>query len=720
MRSPFLTAPLAILAVTILALSGCPEEGTDPPVLSISAERLDFGTVNVGLDSTLTFTLRNDGGGTIDIFSLTLLEGSESIWSVVRDPDDVIEAGQSLLVSVTFTPSSEGQDLGRIQIRTSDPESPSQFVVLDGTGGPSVMDGDGDGYSPADGDCNDDNAAMFPGNSEVCDGLDNDCDGNLLPTEGDEDNDGFALCDDDCNDTNGDIYPGAPEICDGEDSDCDGVNADFDDADLDSFTPCQGDCDDFEPLSFPDNPETCDLVDNNCSGIVDDLDADGDGHSPCASGGDCNDADPFIFPVVVDPAAGGGGDGTDAAPYNSIQAGLDNLDSVCRTIALAEGSYSFSGTVDGVEVTLVGQSRDGVVVGPDGAGFFQVTNNGSLTLSSMTLTGFVGAADGGALSATNADLTLDDLQIESNSTSGDGGAIAIFTGELTLSNTTFLSNSAGDDGGAIALVSSTLTDLGGNHFEDNSGVRGGAMIADGSLITLQGSTFHENTAMDDGGALMLNGLPTMEIGNLELFGNTAGLTGGGIAVNNTNDPDGFLRNLELRNNVAGDVAGGGSIGSGGGIYVGGNVAAFVMANNTLTENGAVDEGGGIFIDADNASGVFAASNIVAYSGGSSGFEVRSTVGGTYMANTTFGTGAVNADFAGDVAGGTDDNSVINPEFTVFSPDGDPYNDLSSLQGSSPMLNSGLENSDAPAGYPDWDDADGTRNDRGATGGPAGL
>jgi len=219
---------------------------------------------------------------------------------------------------------------------------------------------------------------------------------------------------------------------------------------------------------------------------------------------------------------------------------------------------------------------------------------------------------------------------------------------------------------------------------------------------------------------MLIGLPQMQITGLELLGNTAGLTGGGVAVNNTNDTDGFIRNSAIRNNVAGDISGGGTVGNGGGIYVGGNVAGFIIANNTLTENGAVNEGGGIHVDADDASDLFAASNIVGWSAGDSGFEVRSGVGGTYMANTAFGTGAVDADFVGDVEDNTDGNNVVNPQFDTFSPDGDPYNDLVTLQSGSPMRDTGLDEADAPSGYPDWDDTDGSQNDRGATGGPAGL
>jgi hypothetical protein len=40
-------------------------------------------------------------------------------------------------------------------------------------------DGDGDGYSECDGDCNDASSAVHPGGSEACDGLDNDCNGSI-------------------------------------------------------------------------------------------------------------------------------------------------------------------------------------------------------------------------------------------------------------------------------------------------------------------------------------------------------------------------------------------------------------------------------------------------------------------------------------------------------------------------------------------------------------
>ncbi|HBB40881.1 MAG TPA: hypothetical protein DC005_05495, partial [Proteobacteria bacterium] len=42
---------------------------------------------------------------------------------------------------------------------------------------PNDVDDDGDGFTENQGDCDDSNANRFPGNPELCDGVDNDCDG---------------------------------------------------------------------------------------------------------------------------------------------------------------------------------------------------------------------------------------------------------------------------------------------------------------------------------------------------------------------------------------------------------------------------------------------------------------------------------------------------------------------------------------------------------------
>jgi hypothetical protein len=237
-------------------------------------------------------------------------------------------------------------------------------VVGDGL---ETADGDGDGFLASE-DCNDSDSSINSGAVEVCDGLDNDCDGEVDEGVADSwyqdlDGDGFGdpateelACEgedgrvanaDDCSDSDPDSYPGAAERCDGVDNDCDEIldedlvstwyadrdgdghgdlAAPVDDCDPEAgFVASADDCDDAEPLAFPGGEEVCDEIDNDCDGFVDEdvsitfyADRDGDGYGVfhdttdacsqpegyAANPEDCDDAADMVNPAATEVCNG--------------------------------------------------------------------------------------------------------------------------------------------------------------------------------------------------------------------------------------------------------------------------------------------------------------------------------------------------------------------------------------------------------------------------------
>jgi len=175
-------------------------------------------------------------------------------------------------------------------------------------------------YATVDGDCDDTNPAINPLATEVCDGVDNNCNGSTdegVTTTFYADADGDTFGDPssstqacsipggyvgnslDCDDTNSAINPLATEVCDLVDNDCDGAIDEegapgcspyFLDADDDGFgvtgdtrclcgpsgnytAPVGGDCNDSNAAINPNALEVCDGIDNDCDTLVDSADA---------------------------------------------------------------------------------------------------------------------------------------------------------------------------------------------------------------------------------------------------------------------------------------------------------------------------------------------------------------------------------------------------------------------------------------------------------------
>jgi len=136
------------------------------------------------------------------------------------------------------------------------------------------VDNDGDGYL-SDVDCNDNDPSINPGATEICNGIDDDCD-ELIDEGFDIDGDGYTSCGGDCDDNGATVNPEATEICDDTiDNDCDGL-IDLEDSDCTTTEVCgDGYCAGIE------QGEDCFTCPSDCKGTGK------DNSRSCCGDGDC-------------------------------------------------------------------------------------------------------------------------------------------------------------------------------------------------------------------------------------------------------------------------------------------------------------------------------------------------------------------------------------------------------------------------------------------------
>jgi hypothetical protein len=268
-------------------------------------------------------------------------------------------------------------------------------------------DADGDGVTAAT-DCDDGDAAVYPGAPEACDGVDNDCDELADDDDADAprstfyadlDGDGFGrgtsprdacaapegyVADaTDCDDARDHIYPGATEVCDGLDGDCDGVGDDaedgagawFLDADGDGFgdaaesvQDCAApsayvadatDCDDGDATTHPGAEDPCGGADADCDGYDDACAREGEISLETAdltlSGVAAGD-EAGVSLAVGDVDADGFGDLLVAAPGAAGTAGAAFLvlGPIPADASLRDADATIAGVWDDAPITVVG------------------------------------------------------------------------------------------------------------------------------------------------------------------------------------------------------------------------------------------------------------------------------------------------------------------------------------------------------------------------------
>ncbi len=434
----------------------------------------------------------------------------------------------------------------------------------------SSQDQDMDGFGVLQGDCDDHDDTIHPAAPEVCNGLDDDCDGTVDDDAAggdwfypDADGDGYGLtafpaqhCAEsvpgwtrergDCDEGDASIHPGADELCNGVDDDCDervdenaaDVTTWYADDDGDGFgdsdrswPACMqpegwvehgGDCDDGDPAVHPDADESClTESDDDCDGEANEVDAvacsdwyedaDGDGY-----GGDglclCEAAEPFTLEASEDCDDGDEGVHPGAEELDDlVDQDCDGQAAVSADILGISISGEDYADYAGIALALVGDT-DG-----DGWDDLLIGAHGDDSIGNATGAAYLVA---GPITAS---MDLADAQ-------------AKLLGEAGNDYTGLSMAPAGDldgDGLADLLVGAYRNDRGGTDagavFLVHGPVEGEIELGVAALaFTGEGSYHYAGYALDGGGDLTGDGWPDVAIGAYLADG--AGSSAGAVYV----------------------------------------------------------------------------------------------------------------------------------------------------------------------------------------------
>ncbi|MEN0061224.1 MAG: hypothetical protein AAGA48_03685 [Myxococcota bacterium] len=282
---------VVLAALLVGACSGdAPDEMETPPVeaacIEVTPEGLDFGEVRLGDPASLTLTIRNDCGGSLQLQTIQL-ENPDGPFVLTDRPSagTMLDGGDTVDVVLEANPQDYGSFSDRVVVNSDDPDN--TVVTVDVTLA-SVC------TSVAE-DADDDN-----------DGVPNDCDvcaagDDTLDADADSVPDACDVCPDadDLVDADADTVPDA---CDGCPNGDDRVDADADTI-PDACDVCAGG-DDFLDTDSDTVPDACDVCAGGDDQIDTDLDTVPDACDACLGEDDLLDADVDTVPDACDACPG--------------------------------------------------------------------------------------------------------------------------------------------------------------------------------------------------------------------------------------------------------------------------------------------------------------------------------------------------------------------------------------------------------------------------------
>ena len=603
------------------------------------------------------------------------------------------------------------------------------------------------GWVENEDDCDDTNADVYAGAPEddCTDPVDYNCDGSVQYE--DADGDGHAACED-CDDHNSGINADADEVCDNLDNNCDGTidegsatDADTFYADLDEdgygdlettatacydapegFTDDSSDCDDDDAAVHPGAEEICDGKDSDCDGTVGEtlVPTDYSAIQDAIDAGEaeiCVEAGTYTENLVVE-----GVDGLSLTGFGSDQVFLDG--------GGADRVLYVSGSTN---VSLEGLTLQNGWASDDFAGglFFEGDGAGVLTLRDLEFTANTAASGfclGTGLSTYGtSQVTVEDVVLHDNICldEGDGATTygaAFFNYGTDLSldglevyNEDTEDTTSGYNGGfASGLCTYAMTNVSANdlYVHDNSAtdtfVYAAATFYGAETVDITNSTFENNSSTGTfcgSTGLFPYASQVVSLANVEILGNSCTSTGSVYGV--------FL-------NYAGEEATADNV---------------IVAGNTLVGEDIEFVGGGIMAEYLEGESVW--TNTTVYGNTSTVTDVIdagwSTYGGTTLVNTDYSGNTVTAagyegasgfgtGFTFEYSNLTDLGSTPFAETSPIGSDGNVevasgFTDVSSSDPTAWDLTLATGSALIDAGDPAISDTDGTTSDIGAYGGP---